>query len=376
VKIDSVEAIVLRAPIETPVKTSFGTMHDRPAVVVRIRDAEGIVGWGEAWCNFPACGAEHRARLVKTVLAPLLVGREIVDPAAEWRRLTEATRILALQCGEPGPFAQAIAGVDIALWDLAAKHAGQPLWRMLSSDAPAEARPAIRVYASGINPDGAEELVACKLEEGYQAFKLKVGFGPEIDLANLQALRRLIGPRGTLMADANQAWDIDGALKIVPRLRDFDLTWLEEPLAADAPAEDWEALAKATPIPLAAGENLRGTEAFETAISAGILSVIQPDVAKWGGISECISVARRILQAGRVYCPHYLGGGIGLAASAHVLAAVGGPGMLEIDSNDNPLVRGLWPAMPQVSGGQISLPDTPGLGVEPDQAVFRMYQVE
>jgi L-alanine-DL-glutamate epimerase-like enolase superfamily enzyme len=247
---------------------------------------------------------------------------------------------------------------------------------MLSSDAPAEARPAIRVYASGINPDGPEELVACKLEEGYQAFKLKVGFGPEIDLANLQALRRLIGPRGTLMADANQAWDIDGALKIVPRLRDFDLTWLEEPLAADAPAEDWEALAKATPIPLAAGENLRGTEAFETAISAGILSVIQPDVAKWGGISECISVARRILQAGRVYCPHYLGGGIGLAASAHVLAAVGGPGMLEIDSNDNPLVRGLWPAMPQVSGGQISLPDTPGLGVEPDQAVFRMYQVE
>ena len=375
-KIENVDAIVLRAPIETPVKTSFGIMHDRPAVVVRIRDTDGAVGWGEVWCNFPGCGAEHRARLVKTVLAPLLTGREVVDPAAEWRRLTEATRILALQCGEAGPFAQAIAGVDIALWDLAAKHAGLPLWRMLSGDAAAEGGPAIRVYASGINPDGAEELAARKLDEGYRAFKLKIGFGPEIDLANLKALRRLIGPQGALMVDANQAWDLHRALEIVPHLRDFDLKWLEEPLAADAPAENWEALAKATPIPLASGENLRGIEAFEAAISAGILSVIQPDVAKWGGISGCVSVARRVLQAGRVYCPHYLGGGIGLAASAHVLAAVGGPGMLEIDSNDNPLVRGLWPAMPQVSGGQISLPDTPGLGVEPDQAVFRTYQVE
>ena len=375
-KIENVDAIVLRAPIETPVKTSFGIMHDRPAVVVRIRDTDGAVGWGEVWCNFPGCGAEHRARLVKTVLAPLLTGREVVDPAAEWRRLTEATRILALQCGEAGPFAQAIAGVDIALWDLASKHAGLPLWRMLSGDAPAESGPAIRVYASGINPEGAEALASRKLDEGYRAFKLKIGFGPEIDLANLKALRRLIGPQGALMVDANQAWDLHRALEIVPHLRDFDLKWLEEPLAADARAEDWEALAKATPIPLAAGENLRGIEAFEAAVSAGILSVIQPDVAKWGGISGCVSVARRVLQAGRVYCPHYLGGGIGLAASAHVLAAVGGPGMLEIDANDNPLVRGLWPAMPQVSGGQISLPDKPGLGVEPDQAVFRTYQVE
>ena len=111
-KIENVDAIVLRAPIETPVKTSFGIMHDRPAVVVRIRDTDGAVGWGEVWCNFPGCGAEHRARLVKTVLAPLLTGREVVDPAAEWRHLTEATRILALQCGEAGPREDACGDAD------------------------------------------------------------------------------------------------------------------------------------------------------------------------------------------------------------------------------------------------------------------------
>src|SRR3546814_16875627 len=82
------------------------------------------------WCNFPGCGAEHRGRLVATVLAPLLTGRDVQDPVLEWRRLTEATRILALQSGEAGPFAQAIAGIDIALWDLAARRAGLPLWRL------------------------------------------------------------------------------------------------------------------------------------------------------------------------------------------------------------------------------------------------------
>src|SRR5690606_22320602 len=112
-------------------------------------------------------------------------GQEVVDPAAEWCRLTEATRILALQSGEPGPFAQAIAGVDIALWDLAAQHAGLPLWRMLAGHDHPHNEPAIRVYASGINPEGAKELASRKLDEGYRALKLKIGFGPEIDLANL-----------------------------------------------------------------------------------------------------------------------------------------------------------------------------------------------
>src|SRR3546814_7564889 len=105
-------SFVLRAKIDVPVRTSFGTMGDRPAVVLRLRDADGAEGWGEVWCNFPGCGAEHRGRLVATVLAPLLIGRKVEDPALEWRRLTDATRILALQSGQAGPFAPAIPGLD------------------------------------------------------------------------------------------------------------------------------------------------------------------------------------------------------------------------------------------------------------------------
>ena len=148
-----IEVQVLRWPVKVPVRTSFGTMHDRPAVLVRVEDSEGAHGWGEAWCNFPSCGAEHRARLIETVLAPLLVGRAFASPQAAFQAMTQQTAVLAIQSGEPGPIAQAIAGVDIALHDLAARRRGLPLWQHLSrAAAESGAAASVAVYASGINP--------------------------------------------------------------------------------------------------------------------------------------------------------------------------------------------------------------------------------
>ena len=165
-----VEAHVLRWPVRVPVRTSFGVMHDRPAVLVRVEDAEGAVGWGEAWCNFPSCGAEHRARLIETVLAPLVVGRAFADPQAAWREMTARTAVLAIQSGEPGPIAQAIAGVDIALHDLAARRAGVPLWRQLrAARGGDDSTRAVPVYASGINPDRPGDAVAALRRAGHVA---------------------------------------------------------------------------------------------------------------------------------------------------------------------------------------------------------------
>ena len=95
--IESVETFVYRAPIDTPVQTSFGIMRDRPAVFVRVTDTEGVQGWGEVWCNFPTVGAEHRARLVDSVFAPLLVGKTWVSPEYAFRDLTAGTEVLAIQ---------------------------------------------------------------------------------------------------------------------------------------------------------------------------------------------------------------------------------------------------------------------------------------
>jgi D-galactarolactone cycloisomerase len=370
-KLRALEPRVYRVPLETPVQTSFGIMHDRPALLLRLVDDDGAEGWGEVWCNFPAVGAEHRARLVQSVLAPLALSRAWRGPQALFGALSRQTAVLAIQSGEPGPLAQAIAGVDIAAWDLVARRAGLPLWRLLggSSDR-------IRVYASGLNPDAPERLAAERQAQGHTAFKLKVGFGEDRDLANLGALRRELGGAALLMVDANQAWSSEDAMAFMPRLEPFSLGWVEEPLRADRPWYEWQSLQAASAIPLAAGENVAGDEAFEQAIVSGVLSVVQPDLAKWGGFSGCLPVARRVLAAGLRFCPHYLGGGIGLLASGHLLAAAGGDGMLEIDANPNPLRTALWGPLSAVHGGACALGTAPGLGSAPDLAAIERYRVD
>lgn len=366
--IRSIEAFCYRYPLATPVVTSFGRMLDRPAVFVRAVDEDGVAGWGEAWSNFPAPGAEHRARLVNEVLAPGLVGRRFEGPAQVFEALTKGTEVLALQCGEPGPFAQAISGVDLALWDLYARRKRLPLWRVLGGQSGR-----IKVYASGINPGGAARTAEAALERGHRALKLKVGFGADIDLANLAALRAVVGA-DMLAADANQGWSIEQALEIVPRFRDFDLRWLEEPIRADRPRTEWQALRASAGMPLAAGENIASREAFALVLSEDVLGVVQPDIAKWGGLTLCTGLARDILEAGKTFCPHYLGGGFGLLASAHLLAGIGGDGWLEVDANDNPLRDRFCGPVANVTEGTVELTEDPGLGIVPDLSLIDRYR--
>ncbi len=336
-------------------------MRDRPAVFVRAESAEGHVGWGEIWCNFPACGAEHRVRLLETVIAPLLLHKDFEDPAQAYLLATQKTEILALQTGEPGPLAQVISGVDLALWDLCARRANLPLFRLLGGT-----QTSVPVYASGINPDGPLDMVKRKHAEGYRAFKLKIGFDDKQDIENINSLRNWLGDQASVMADVNQAWRVDHALNMLPQLESFNLAWLEEPLRTDSIASQWLQLHKATNTPLAAGENLMGQASFEKAIDMKTFGVLQPDFAKWGGISGCWPVIQKIRESGTRFCPHYLGAGIGLMASAHVLAAAGGDGMLEVDANDNALRSLLAPPFANVANGSIELDETPGIGVTPD----------
>jgi L-alanine-DL-glutamate epimerase-like enolase superfamily enzyme len=364
-RVDRLGVAVYRAPVERPVRTAFGAMTSRPAVIV-CAEGGGNVGYGEIWCNFPTCGAEHRARLLESVFRPWVIDKEWSSPAEAFAELTARSHRLALQAGEPGPIAQVIAGIDTALWDLAARQAGVPLWRLLGGS-----RDRMPAYASGINPDCALQQAEEARAAGFRAFKLKIGFGADLDLENLAALRSRLGPDAPIAVDANQAWDLDEAIATSRALARHAPLWLEEPLAADSPIEDWQRLAEASPIPLAAGENLRGDAAFDAAIGSGAMRVIQPDLAKWGGITGGLPLARRINGAGLRYCPHYLGGGIGLLASAHLLAAAGGDGLLEVDSNPNPLRGGLAAPFPALEDGQFVLSEEPGLGVAPSPKIER-----
>jgi L-alanine-DL-glutamate epimerase-like enolase superfamily enzyme len=333
-----------------------------------VEDTEGNVGWGEVWCNFPAPGAEHRVRLVNEVLAPFLENFRASEPSAAFERLTQGSSVLALQSGEAGPFAQSIAGIDLAVWDLHARRQNLALWRLLGG-----ARRRIKVYASGINPVGSERTAEAALYRGYRALKLKIGFDPAGDRTNLAALRRLVG-EGLLAADVNQGWTIAQALELAPQLERFDLAWLEEPIRADRPRQEWKQLHQIVRFPLAAGENIASQAGFAEVLSEPNLGVVQPDIAKWGGLSACAGIARDILASGKMFCPHYLGAGIGLLASAHLLAGVGGDGLLEVDCNENPLRDRFCGPVLDVRDGMIELGDEAGLGITPDLASIEEYR--
>ena len=361
------DAYAFHAPIAAPVRNAFGAIAARPMVLVRLEASDGAHGWGEAFANFPPGGAVHRATLAAKVFAPLVIGARADDPGALRAMLDRRTQVMAIQCGEPGPFAQVIGAIDQAAWDSSARRAGAPLWKHLGA-----ASPRVHVYASGIGPDDVVPTALAKAAAGYRAFKLKVGFDRQRDVANLAGLRDALGASATIMVDANQAWTPGEARERIADLAPYRPHWIEEPLRADAPLADWRALAAACGVPLAAGENLRGDGAFRDAIDAGALAFVQPDVGKWGGIGGGADVARHAASRGATYCPHWLAGGIGLAASMHLTAAVcTASSLVEVDANPNPLREDVFPFA--LDDGDATLGDAPGLGVEPDLRALARY---
>ena len=354
------EAYAVRVPVRNPIKVAFGTFRDRPMVLVRVIDVHGHEGWGEAWANWPAVGAEHRARLAADV-GQRLIGRPLRHPGEGFTSLTREMEVLVLQTGEVGPMAQAIAGIDIALWDLAARRAGQPLNRFLGGPAV----DSVPVYATGINPDQPEQFAVARQAEGHRAFKLKIGFGHDRDVGNLVAMRQALGPQAVLTCDANQTWGLEESLAFCRQVEGLNLQWLEEPMRIDAPAADWQALAQASTTPLAGGENLQGAS-LDDAVRGPVLQVLQPDVTKWGGITANWRAARSTVAAGKRYCPHYFGGGLSLLSSLHLLAAAGGTGLLEYDCHPNVGRESIVGDLLPVQDGRVPVPAGPGLGAQPD----------
>ncbi len=341
-------------------------MSDRPALFVEVEDVYGARGWGEIWCNFPEFAAEQRARFFQRVVAPMFDGTEVAEPAEVGDRIDRALGIQAIQAGEEGLLASVAAGLDQALWDLLARRAGQPLWRLFGGTG------SVRVCASSLDPQQALEMIARETANGHRAFKLKAGFGDKVDLDTVASVREAFGDAVVLMVDANQAWSVRRAIDVAERLAEYDPIWIEEPIRADEPLRVWRELSARSPIPLAAGENIRSEHGFTPLIDGRLVRQVQPDVGKWGGISHCLAVGRRAVGAGIGYSPHWLGGGIGLAVSLNLLAATGGGGFAEIDVNPNPLREGF--PLPAVCDGSVQLSEEPGFGFEPDFADFSSYR--
>ncbi len=262
------------------------------------------------------------------------------------------------------------AGIDTALWDLFARKANLPLREYIRSNA----RDKIPAYASGIQVSAAKDMLPVARQAGFRNFKRKVGFHRENDIIDIRSAFEGLSKSETLAADANQGWALGEALHFLDGAAGLPLQWLEEPIAVYSQPSDWRTLAERSHVPIAGGENIAGFEDYSKTISQGSLGVIQPDVTKWGGVTGSLQVGREAMSAGRRYCPHFLGGGIGLAASAEIVAALGGDGLLEVDANVNPLRTALFDGAEPIHDGLCCCQDAPGLGIAatPEQ-VFR-YQ--
>jgi len=167
VRIARIEIFLYRAHVQEAVKTSFGSIPRRSALLLRVEDHDGTHGGGEVWCNFPPYSADNKLRLMETVVGSAALRGTFADAADAWHRNVAATRRWAIQSGEHGPIAACLAGLDLALGDLTARKAGVPLRHLLGARADCTDVPA---YASGLNPDTAVRTMERARTDGFAAF--------------------------------------------------------------------------------------------------------------------------------------------------------------------------------------------------------------
>ena len=369
-KIERIYIDVFRAPVEKAVVTSFGSIPSRGIAMLRLQDSEGNVGWGDIWGNFPTVTTEYRAKLAAFLLPDLLLGKSIEDIPDFYHALVRNLHVMTVQADEPGPVSSVLAAADQALWDLSARRHNKPLRKLLN----AQAADRIPAYASGLNPGDGPETVTAQRQKGHRNFKQKIGFGDEVDKGNVHQIMQSLSAGERLFVDANQRWNLEQSIYAADWLAEAGVSWFEEPMVADTPDEQWQTLKQAARIPLAGAENLRSLDNIERAFEW--LDFIQPDVGKWGGVTDCFQVAKLAVSAGKTYCPHWLGGGIGLLHSAQLLAAAGGDGLLEMDVNENPLRDHMLAGSLAVDNGFVELSMEPGIGVTPDFEAIEQWRVE
>jgi len=363
VKITRVEPILIAVPYEhggpKPMRP-FGPWTHMETLFVRIDTDAGITGWGEAF-GFAASALTREAIL--RVVAPLCIGREFTDVPAFMADLQRKLHAM----GRHGPVSFALAGIDIALWDIAGKAQNVPIHRLLGG----ATRDRIPTYASLLRygkPDLVGRYTAEAIGRGYTAIKLH-----EHLVETVAPGREAAGPNIALMVDTNCAWAPDEAVAMARKLKVYDLAWLEEPVD---PVDDYDTMARIrrdTGVTIAAGENIGHAAEARFAIELGALDIFQPSVTKIGGIiamGKAIDVAQ---QHGVRVMPHSPYFGPGLIATLHVIAARLPDAMCErfyCELEATPLGDAI-----AAQDGHMKVPQGPGLGIDVDEGVIARYRV-
>ncbi|TDW22333.1 mandelate racemase/muconate lactonizing enzyme family protein [Kribbella kalugense] len=342
-KITDISVDITSEPKAHAVRDAIQLLDRNGQTRVRIDTDEGVSGVSTTYFGRVESSPAVLAKLITEQLAPEVIGE---DPTII-RGIRQKLQTLTDYQGTAGLSSYGISAIDLALWDLLGKSLDVPVWKLLGAQ-----RTAIPTYAMvgwlELDVAGLESVSAKAMEQGFRGVKMKVGGGPlSEDVQRIKAVRKVIGPDAPLMVDANQAFGYAEALRRGRVYEELDCRWFEEPL----PAADTDAhvrLAEKLDIPIATGENRYGQAAFRDLISRGGVGVVQPDLRRAGGLTDCLEIGLMAAGFGVPYASH--GGG----AHIHVLAAL--PNTIYVES-------GLLPADGKVKlvDGCYPLPPGPGL---------------
>lgn len=364
-RISAVETTILRLPIVQPNGDGLQDL-----LLIEIHTDEGVTGLGEAHTMPVGIDALIHAPVSQWAvqgLAELLIGEDPTDIDALWR-LMWARCVSVL--GGRGLALHALSGIDLALWDLAGKLAEKPLHKLLGPSMHEQ----VEVYASDLMPDSADALLrraAELLKEGHRALKFgwgKLGHTAEEDVDLLISLRSLVGSTVRLMVDVGVPMPFADACWLADRLEPLAITFLEEPLDA-TDLDGYAALVARSSVPIAAGEREGGESGFIDLMDRARLPVVQPDLARCGGLTVALKVAAHAATRGTWVVPHCWSSDVLVAATTHFLTSLSQPPLLEFNVMQQPLRTGLMTVPLRPVNGYLSPPSGPGLGVELDRNV-------
>jgi D-arabinonate dehydratase len=366
-EITEVDSFAVSIPLKEPVAFATKVVEERDHAIVYVRTDDGTEGLGY---SLGYGGAEVIAAAVEKVLAPLIVGEDPRDTEKLWRRMFDES----VQIGRKGVVMRAISMIDTALWDIKAKDADQPLYKLLGAytdEVPAYASGGY--YREGKGLEGLREEMETYVERGHDVVKMKVGrLSVEEEVERVRTAREAIGPERTLLMDANGKWkNKQEAVNACRRFAEYDPYFIEEPVMPDS-VELMAEVNAALDFPVAAGELEFSRYGFAELMRENAVDIIQPDVTVVGGVTEWMRVAHTAASRDIFVAPHY-----NWDLHIQLLAAIENGLWIEyfyrdsdVKAFDDVLEHPIEP-----ENGVIKLPDRPGHGVALKDDALEQFRV-
>ena len=364
-RIEAISPFIQHVPVTgAQIADSTHTVSHWGVVGARIDVEGGLSGWGYTGTHAHLASDRLITRCIETCIAPLLIGEDARDIGRLWQLIA---RHPALQwVGRAGITTLAHAAIDVALWDVKAKAAQLPLWKLLGG----QARERVRAYNTDIGWLSLSDDILVRgaqgaVQQGFSGIKIKVGSTPERDLKRLAAVRKAIGDGVTLAIDGNGKWDLPTCQRFCRAAENLDVYWFEEPLWYDD-VKGHAQLARSTSIPVALGEQLYTTDAFAEFFAQQAIHWVQPDVTRMAGITDVLRVCEMAHALHLPVAPH-----AGDMSQVHVHLAYAHPAIAVLEYI--PWIKDCFTDPADVADGWFKLPQELGAGTTPTPAALRQF---